>query len=110
MKQLITNEQFLELSEENRDKLLQAIGKDSYAAKNDVGGAYCRSHMWFTIGQMIEFLNEDIYLKIEKIHPGSHWQWFISKDNKNLGIIGMQENRYELCDSLWEAIKEVLEK
>ena len=80
MKQHITIKQWDELTHDQKDKL------DDYGCKND----------WrMTVGQMIWFLGED---------------WWRSEFTWDFGCVDCeyQDNNKELCDTLWEAVKEKL--
>ena len=91
MKQHITQEQLEELSGENREKIRN----------------FCLS-----IGQMIEFLNKDrphgtLIMCTEDIDSNKHgWRVVLQYTDTEV-------RKYpfipELCDALWEAVKEVLE-
>lgn len=85
MKQRITFDQFAELDEEIAHNLLVWCTKHGY------------DHMMY-IGTMIEFLDEQGL---------SSWfnyrkAWYVNLDAKRV----FKEE--ELCDALWEAVKEVL--
>lgn len=63
------------------------------------------------IGDLIELLTiEDKHLRLEKVHPGFNWQWFVSEEDKDLTPGTAQEQHYELCDILFLACKEVLSR
>lgn len=81
MKQKISVDQFIELNETSREKLLEWVSGRGY------------DHL-LNIGQMIEFL-------------GDSWYY---NDHICLAIedYSMPNNK-KLCDSLWKAVKEVLE-
>ena len=83
MKQQITDKQFDKLSEEAKDKLRAKIW--------DCGN--------ITIGHMIEFLDEHHYF--------NSFYKTIQPDTGQLKMLTWNENK-ELCDALWEAVKEVL--
>ena len=99
MKLHITNEQLLELDDTTHDKLKDLAVKKGYW-KHGAGAI-------LNIGEMIEILDNDSGEDIDSygertinVHtigrPWHHW----------LTIHWDQE--YELCDALWEAVKEVL--
>lgn len=83
MKQHITQKQLEELDEFDRIKI-----------KNQ-----CLS-----IGQMIEFLDEEY--GSWKLDSWQDWEIVNTQENKNI-VLAKND---ELCDALWEAVKEVLEK
>jgi hypothetical protein len=89
MKQHPTHYEVSQLSEQDQQKLYAwADEHDYYADKTPF-------HEWFTIGRMIEFL-------------GKEWFRFISVQNaKDLTQFLVVKNE-ELCDALWEAVKDVL--
>ena len=95
MKQYITLKQLDELSKEQADKLYEWYQKiDSF--ENSEFPPY------LSIGQMIEFLRTD------KNNIYTIYQSDLVKSNvdgKTEKIIKYEE----LCDALWEAVKEVLE-
>ena len=132
MKQQITKEQLNELSDEGRQKLKDwwkpKDGDFAYSYDSIVSDAGSELHEGFigesigyddtfgessgkyilypllSIGQMIEFLKDiDNDLDITYISSGSIWS--IGREFVPESI--MDE---ELCDALWEAVKEVLEK
>lgn len=92
MKQHITPEQSDELSIEAHRKLAEWRRKNGYS--ND------RAELpLLTIGQMIEFLDEDNRWEMTEYKPFKHGTGY--KDIP-------WDNKQELCDALWEAVKEVL--
>jgi len=122
MKQHITIEQLNELSEEGKEKL-EAWFKETYGyeivkeralmAKDSC--SLCGLPFYtMSIGQMIEFLE----------HHGLDWTLitneaeeisdiigqFVSDMNEKTNPFGLVVNRskIELCDALWEAVKEQL--
>lgn len=114
MKQNITIDNLNELGEKALEKLftlttdLRIPSYTSFAVIM-ISNPDLKNKMLLSIGQLIEFLDEEQYFVIKKIHPGSHWQWYLSKNEKSIGITPNQEDRYELVDSLWQAVKEILE-
>ncbi len=125
MKQNITEEQFEELTIEQK-RILYEYNKNRYSHFGR--GDYCH----LSIGQMIEFLIE--YLKKQQLkvpqhqHKGLSIQTFgDGKDFKGIWNIGMFDrwsicsinddyhnkakwyvNNENLCDALWKTIKEIL--
>lgn len=103
MKQHITVEQAeKELGKKYADGVvwLQEHGYGEY------GKAYHKNNIFMNIGQMIEFLDErktQEEWKLEKttFHERGGWFWSID-----------EEKNYQrfLCDALWEAVKQLLEK
>lgn len=87
MKQHITNEQFYDLSEEKRDVLEKWLIDRGY--KNEK----------LTIGLMIEFLESDFF-ELGRF----------SADEFQVTMMDMTKQyvKRELCDALWEAVKELL--
>ena len=96
MKQHITKKQLNELNEKQAKKLRDYLTNHS---PNLIPGDFMWKDRWLltklNIGQMIEFLDEK-WLEILGDWSGSDCDYF--PDNK------------ELCDALWEAVKEVLKK
>lgn len=102
MKQRITIEQLKELPEEKLGHYMAIIGYKTNQVGvtfNDIEGMELAS-----IGQMIEFL--DKHIKDRSIHnffyrtDGGAWE--LSDRFKN------QKHYDDLCDLLWEAVKEIL--
>lgn len=110
MKQHITVEQLNELSKKGKGNL----GHWFYQ-KQDLSHGEDPKNLLLSIGQMIEFLDE--YFSKEKrdfdirIHSaGTAWK-YPGQRLVDLSIITYEiEDEVELCDALWEACKEVLEK
>lgn len=92
MKQHITVEQYMELSKEGAERL--------YRWRRD-GRNYDNL---LSIGQMVEFLDEEREIKIKREDPfmSNEWQYI-----NECGLIDFH-NAKKLCDNLWEAVKEVL--
>jgi len=108
MKQHITEKQLNELSKKQKNKLLKyQISKDgwtgvmTYTYGHPKGKFIKRELTWImNIGEMIEFLDEN-------------GQETIPIDTSERNIIGANNwfivwDSGELCDSLWEAVKERL--
>ncbi len=107
MKQQATLEQLNELSEKGKEKLQKWWDKTEYTSycehcKNE--GLYYedpKNEPLLSIGEMIEFLDENKYwLTIERLNEG----WGLFEDPTG------RYDKSELCDALWLAVKEVLEK
>ena len=107
MKQYITVEDLKQLSEKQCDKLLVWMLSKHYSRE-------------LTIGQMIEFLDENMRVneikmikeneytdnKVWNVHSVKYWK---TGEKYNESMIHWLE-RKELCDCLWEVIKRFLEK
>jgi hypothetical protein len=95
VKQHITEEQFNELSFHASNMLADWMGKHKY------------KNVFPTIGQMIEFLDEHLerHGYIDQYHDHNI---VVGEAGWN-GDVSIGWNDYEeLCDALWEAVKEVL--
>lgn len=93
MKQHITIEQLNELTENQKQKLYDwNHNRYSHFGRVD----YCL----LSIGQMIEFLDKDISLM-----RTTSGHWHIGEYEENSMSVNL-----ELCDVLWEVVKEILEK
>ncbi len=113
MKQHITARQFHELSHNNQDKIKSWVA-GLYQQEAEEQNPMCfvsisplvQSDWLLNIGQMIEFLDEhskDFGLRLHK-HNGK-----LLTDIDPM-IKDEIEDEPELCDALWEAVKEILEK
>jgi hypothetical protein len=103
MKQHITGAQFKELSIKARKELMEFWDKH-YQQEEECIEIYHYPHM--SIGMMIEFLGSEI----KDIDP---YPRTFSRDKINHWIVYLERKSYEadeLCDALWEAVKEILEK
>lgn len=104
MKQHITIEQLQELSSDAiDDKLAPWCDMREYGYE-------------LTIGQMIEFLNNEynaliVTTAMRKLH-NNNAKWHVAKTQIPANPIKEQDftNSDELCDALWEAVKFILEK
>ena len=103
MKQTISIEQFEELSEKAQDKLANWF-------------ADRENYPFMTIGQMIEFLDEyakelenDFNIRIHSAGTGWERPGERLTDIDGLGLNEI-EDEVELCDALWEAVKNILDK
>lgn len=108
MKQHITEKQLNELTIEQSAKLMYSFGNDDLAGGEDV-----------TIGKMFEILNDFPNNYITSIRPK-----FKKENNKSYVELGIKDlmaeeecidswylkgfHSEELCDALWQAIKEIL--
>ena len=95
MKQHITEKQFLGLSSKGMDKY-----RDTFLT----GKVPIDKMMYVNIGQMIEFLDENTITTYSIYRRIVDWK-IVYKDMDFGKIMGG-----ELCDALWEAVKEILEK
>jgi len=116
MKQTITLKQLNELSEKGHRRLKEWIEKVGYYMvwDTDVGkyGFMYGTDPLLSIGQMIEFLGENLG-KIEiKNHPLYRvLGGYSTKDEKGEPIVKLFEvEKKELVDALWQPVKEKLEK
>jgi len=118
MKQHITEEQYNELSENQKKTWEKSMRNKGYTMEKVYGppGQYWPfipdSILNFpSIGEMIEFLDRedamlDISREINKKPFASVWHIDLI-EKKNLKSLAVKP---ELCDALWEAVKEILEK
>ncbi len=110
MKQYIKTEQIQELSPSAKNILTKWwYGKRYQYNDFDADGDEIREPL-MSIGQMIEFLDEHGIkeIKFKKMLSGSY-RVMIWKDSEDM-FNGEQGSEIELCDALWEAVKEVLFK
>lgn len=98
MKQKITKKQLNELDQKGKNTLYHWFEKkdfDLVAYEDEDSFLY---YPLPAIGQMIEFLDEQ-----EELNNG----WYIENGKRlTIDIFG----KGELCDALWEAIKDILDK
>ena len=108
MKQHISISDLEQLSKKGKERLRKWTKSRDY--RLPIGVNAKTGNIKFTlpllsIGQMIEFLDEQLYFdffeRFVKTHDG---EWNYEDDNL------LSHNYKELCDSLWQAVKEVLEK
>ena len=106
MKQHITNDQLKKLSKKGKEKLREF----GYNLDSDV-----EWHLppdeglpLLSIGQMIEFLDEQEFLS--RIERDELWEVQIPKTKNGVNYAWCGINKEELCDALWKACKEVLEE
>ncbi len=96
MKQFITQDQLQELSFHAGNKLANWMHKKKYRNDGD--------YIFLSIGQMIEFLDEHKKIvNITRYTSDIAEGWNVSDVVKGTSI------QIELCDALWEAVKNVLE-
>lgn len=126
MKQHITEKQFKELSNKGRNLLIEwcvkrSLGTEWYHTglkrkmfSFDCKCQYPESDVGFpelSIGQMIEFLNQKgRYFKSLSYEFPFGWQVWHTKDGDFNNAMSKRNIGKQLCDALWEAVKEVLEK
>ncbi len=116
MRQHISIEQLNELSEKGRDRLRKWCIKKNYYEWIDISmpsalvktpSTIKKKIRPLSIGRMIEFLDEHSHAGHEFwIDIIDEWQW----DAEALWNESNNTKHLELCDALWEACKEVLEK
>jgi len=103
MKQFITKEQWGEIGEEHQ----LILAKKFFNESDEIIGRIkskkqgYESYFDMAIGQMIEFLGENDYIKAFIDCNMSDYQLDIPKD-----YIGVELD--EICDNLWEAVKNKL--
>ncbi len=129
MKQHITVGHLNELSEKGKEKLKewwwskldetdQWVEKDAHRI---IGSAMFPTKEWMTIGRMIEFLDEHwTFEKYQSFCILKERGWGVGDYNEPSGIESINyfasrvftknDHFPELCDALWAAVKEVLEK
>ena len=107
MKQRITIEQISELSEKGREKL------NGWSSLN---GHFYKPFEYpplLSIGEMIEFLCEDLSKRKISLNISFDSRYgsgqFISFDDGTTTLWEYDFENKELCNALWEAVKEVLE-
>lgn len=97
MKQHITKDELYEASNEAIDKLAEWGRKKGYIGKDE-------QHFFLTIGQMIEFLGH----RLVDIDFGNDFDGpIVDMITDKIDKKGEFQAK-ELCDGLWEAVKEVL--
>jgi hypothetical protein len=121
MKQHITIKQLKKLTQESRIKAERYY--QSTLPKEWDGGTYvdmtdrdCDFVLLWNIGQMIEYLDEhrtnnpprEKYWGVAHIDINKDNYWYVGEDGSDeLSNMGNLQAK-ELCDALWEAVKEVL--
>jgi len=119
MKLTINLEQLDELNGKGKEKLLEwALDKEYTEWTNQCNDTECNcayvKDFFISIGQMIEFLDENSGREelVIRIHSaGMGWQ----RPGERLSDIllnghELTEDNVELCDALWEAVKEKANK
>lgn len=104
MKQNITKEQLQELSEKAQGKLREWCSEHRYVVARWDSDPQDYTHgcvPLLSIGQMIEYLDGLAWIRISSL--GGIWDVIYAED-KSIGGGG------GLCDVLWEAVKEDLER
>ncbi|QUH21438.1 hypothetical protein [Alkaliphilus sp. B6464] len=99
MKQHITFEEFDSLTDEHLDKLFNLMGlpeKKIYVSEYDVN-----------IGRMIGVLQHKYWITLEQDKNNS-WHVVLYEKEKITLYHQFHVAKPELCDALWEAVKEVL--
>lgn len=114
MKQTITIEQLEELSEKGKKRLETWI--ESKLSPPISGSAYIgplsspyQTCYFMTIGQMIEFLFNNNFGPIITSNDTAFY-WIVEPEKKLLCWKKESYENPELCDALWEAVKNVLDK
>lgn len=106
MKKHITEDQWNEISEKQQELFVKVVEPKEigYVGRGVCGE--CGNTLTPSIGQMIEFLDEQ---KWKGCLALGHYVggWVVGDDDHYLVKSWKKE---ELCDALWEAVKEVLEK
>jgi hypothetical protein len=108
MKQQITQEQYEELPDDARMKWITWTMSKGAWAQTKKGPPSNSMETYRSIGYLIQFIDEHIrdsgaYWKIETI-VGCAWRVQSLYESFNQG------GRSELCDTLWEAVKLLLER
>ncbi len=110
MKQRITLDQLNELSPNGQKKLLEWEIEHGYAPEDTARSEHLEKNYLLrepNIGQMIEFLDEHGDFIYSKQGSGNEYLYWTTRER------GKKQNKHmrkELCDTLWKAVKEVLEK
>lgn len=113
MKQHITTEQLNGLSEKGRNKLWKWLKPN--IAKVDINGKEKFIPLdvspLLSIGQMIEFLESNKkYVRCEQWVGDENHSWRVGLNWQNAHLYDYVVEKPVLCDALWQAVKEVLEK
>jgi hypothetical protein len=119
MKQYITPKQLYQLSEKGKKKLNKWWIKREYAGGSMFDGYNTYPLPLLNIGEMIEFLNgeTDWYLRIGHwMNPGAgdekytfnHMGWVVGDYRIDESFDIEIWDGKELCDALWEAVKDIL--
>lgn len=114
MKLHISQDQLSELSEEGFEKLILWVTKITVPAYSSFDGMMVsnpdlRKKGLLSIGQMIEFLGE--HLMITRFANGKYLNaWRVGYLKSPIMSFTNYKENIVLCDALWSAVKEVLEK
>lgn len=115
MKQRINLKQFKELSDNAQTRLLNWLNKEQGKPGANSNDLYESASFALSIGKMIEFLDQHktkemmSYWGVAHITTTEKNIWYVGEDGGDeLSNMGNYEDK-ELCDALWEAVKEVLE-
>jgi hypothetical protein len=115
MKQHITSDQLNELSEKQLKKLIAWVkGKRFLTNYNNTTGTcidhdYWQGHTLLSIGKMMEFLEESEHFPViskSNFMTSEVREWV---SGWHLDFNQKEITSDELCDALWETVKEVLE-
>lgn len=98
MKQQITQEQWDELTPEQKRIFSDMIDDGSESEFEHLQ----REGGFGSIGDLIEFLDDEIYLKIFRKKPHC---WSVSRGDLTQPPNKQWNSDDELCDALWEAVK-----
>ena len=109
MRQHITREQINELSFESKEKLFKSLFPQLVEEERIDGSkwkVYDINNEYLTIGRMIEFLGDEWIdgLFYDKQYEKQLREIMVEDD------VCFIPNNKNLCDYLWKAVKEVLEK
>jgi hypothetical protein len=112
MKQNITISQLDELSVEAREKLHKYLGLE-IGSGLDWPAKYYQTVL-LTIGEMIEFIDKHVEgLEIKGVRMTNSFLQNVQDNTMIWSIWGGKwsdiDHNPELCDALWEAVKEILE-
>lgn len=104
MKQHITVDEINKLPIKSKNKLLTWIFDHHYEIPTEDFGGLTPD---LTIGMMIEFISDH---EINPHFPHQEWHDYVIKEVQDCGDIQIPYTSEELCDALWEAVKEALEE
>jgi len=107
VKQRITIKQWMELSQRGRKIIFSWAKKKGYAESLDIDAVPLLS-----IGQMIEFLDEEAEINEFRYHRTTPY-WEIALTNRSIVKKPRTGHKWfgpeiELVDTLWQAVKEIL--
>lgn len=114
MKQNITPEQLNELSDKMKERLAQYCGRHQewlLAQELDDSTQWTKNVFLplLSIGQMIEFLDEHGMYDIHNVSRDVRGRvWKIQMKSDQFYGDSNFEGYFELCDALWQAVKEIL--